>query len=848
MRDGLRGWLLDDLRRDAGYAVRSLLRSRGFTAAAMLTLAVGIGATTAIYSVVYAVLLRPLAFAQSDRFVRLVENVRSRTGDRTFQVGMSYTQFLDWQTRSRTLSAAAAVAGSQLLVQSNEGAVRLWGRAVSAHTFTLLGVRPLLGRTLVPEDAARPDVIVLGFDAWRRLFHGAPDVVGRTLEERRPNGDRRLFTVVGVLPAGFTFPSGFSDYYLPIVPVDGRVAYNVNLIGRLAPGISVAAAMQEAAVLGPAIHPPRPASAPRLDVPRFEVQSLKGQIVSRFATALRVLLAAVAVVLLIVCANVANLLLARGTTRQREIAVRLALGASRGRVVRQVLTECAVLAIAGGVLGALLAAAGVTLVRQLVAVDAPGVFRFALGDSVLPRGDEIAVDLTMLAIAAGLSALTSLAVGVLPALHLSRTNHLQAMGPRSGGASRGASHVRSLLVVGQLAMATVLLVGAGLLGHSFLKLTAVDRGYDAANVLAFQLVLPGDYSVARKAETIEAILDRVRALPTVTAAGFTRANQLVGEIITLGAFVPPGRTLEEMRAQPVRTAMRPVTHGYLSAVGARVLEGRELDAADRDSAIPAIVISRSAARVFGAAGHPGQIIDWHMNDRPAVQLRVVGVVEDLHNESAEDDPYPEVFLDYRRLLALQQQWGDGLPRQNEWALGLLSFSLRTRDDPARSVPTVARTVRTVDPNAGLDAIIPLDRLVASSVAGPRFYAVTFAVFAAVAVFLAAIGTYGVLAYAVVQRTQEIGIRMALGAQRSQVLALVLRRGLVLSTIGVVAGLAGAGVSTRYLQSMLFGVTPLDASTFAAVAALFSAVTGLACYLPARRATKVDPMVALRIEA
>jgi putative ABC transport system permease protein len=847
--DGMGGRWMDDLRRDVTYAARSLRRSRSFTVAAILTLAVGIGATTAIYSVVHAILLRPLPFADADRLVRIDENVRSRSGDRIYQMPMSHQAFREWSARSRTLDGTIAVAGSMLLVQTSEGAARLWGRAVSADAFTLLGTTPLLGRTLLPADEGRTDVVVLGFDAWRRLFRSAPDVVGRTIAQQGANAsDRRLLTIVGVLPEGFSFPSGFSDYYVPIAAVGGKVPYNVNLIGRLAPGISLDAARQEAAQLGAALLPPRPNGAPLADTPRFPVRLLKEHVVSELGRALRVLLAAAAVVLLIVCANVANLLLARGATRQREIAVRLAVGASRGRVVRQVLTECVVLSLSGGALGAGLAAAGVALVRTLATVEAPGVFRFALGESVLPRTTEISVDLTILAIAAGVAMLTSLVVGVLPALQVSRTNHLQAMGARGGSAGRGASHVRSALVVGQLGMATMLLVGAGLLAHSFLKVSSVDRGYDASHVLAFQLVFPADYTVARKTEAIETMLSRVRALPGVAAVGFTRANQMIGEIITLGTFVPPGRTLEEMRAQPVRTAMRPVSHGYLTAIGARVLEGRELEAADRSTAVPGIVISRSAARVFGQGSHVGQLVDWHMGENRVFQLRVVGVVEDLHNESPEDDPYPEVFMDYQRLLTLGQESGEATGRISEWALGLLSFSLRTHGDPAPAIPLVSRTVRAVDPNAGIDVIVPLERLVASSVARPRFYAVTFSVFAAVAVFLAAIGAYGVLAYAVVQRTQEIGIRMALGAQRAQVLALVLRRGLLLTIVGVGLGLAGAGVSTRYLQSLLFGITPLDASTFAVVTLAFSAIAGLACYLPARRATLVDPLVALRNEA
>jgi predicted permease len=422
------------------------------------------------------------------------------------------------------------------------------------------------------------------------------------------------------------------------------------------------------------------------------------------------------------------------------------------------------------------------------------------------------------------------------------------MGPRGGGSGRGESRIRAALVVGQIVMATVLLVGAGLLINSFARLSTVDRGYDPANVLAFQLVFPPNYPVARKTATIEAVLGRLRALPAVESAGFTRAGLLIGEAITIGTFVPPGRTVDEMRAGPASPLVRAVSHGYLTAVGARLLEGREFQAADTPLSIPVIVITRSvAARYFGAASPVGQLIDWHVGDRPASQMQVIGVVEDVSNTSPDRKPNAEIFVEYRQLLALQQRWGDSMQRQEQIAIGFLSFAVRTRGNPAAAAPVVAQIVRSVDANAGIDAMIPLDRLVASSVARPRFYAVLLGVFAGVAGLLAAIGIYGVLAYAVTQRTQEIGIRMALGAQRAQVLAIVLRQGAILTALGVALGLAGAAGVTRLLQSMLFGVTPLDPATFAAVSLTFGLVAALASYVPARRATRVDPMVALRSE-
>lgn len=840
---------LDELWHDARYALRTLRRSPGFATVAILTLGLGIGATTAIYSVVDRVLLQPLPFTDADRLVRLFENVVFWPGREPMQRGVRYQELLDWRARTQTLSDIIAFAPGPGLMRTEDGIARLWGGWISTNAFSLLGTHPLLGRTFEMADDANPDVMVLAFDTWRRVFHANPDVVGRTVEFRAPAQSARLMTIIGVLRPGFEFPAEAQEFYTPLVPADElkQTGGNLGMIGRLRPGVSRTAAAQEANVIGTAIRPPRPADAPPLTVPRFDVQHLKDQVLQDLGPALRVLLAAVVVVLTIVCLNVANLLLARGTVRQREMAVRVAIGASRGRVMRQVLAESLVLAIAGGVLGALFAAAGVWLVKALAAVDAPGIFRLSFGTSILPRADEIHVDLKMFGVAFGIATITGLIFGALPALHQSRTSHLGAMGPRGGGAGRCESRTRTALVIGQLVMATMLLIGAGLLAHSFMKLSGVDRGYDPANVVAFQLVFPPDYSIARKADTIDTLLARVRAAPNVEAAGFTRAGVLIAEEIRVGWFVPSGWTREQINADPARPALRPVSPGFLTAMGVPILDGRELEAGDATSAMPAIVISRTVARRYFRGSPVGQVVDWHIGKGPPTQVRVVGVVEDLRNQTPDREAAPEIFIDYRQLLASDRALYDSVARQDMSAIGLLSFAVRTRGEPASAIPAISQIVRSVDPNSGIDAIIPLERLVASSVARQRFYAVLLAVFAAVAGVLAAIGIYGVLAYAVVQRTQEIGVRLALGARRAQVLRLVLRKGLLLTAIGVSLGLAGAAAGTRVLQGLLFGITPLDPTTFVAVSVVFGLVAMVACYVPARRATKVDPMVALRAE-
>jgi predicted permease len=617
--------LLADLGRDARYAVRQLRRSPAFAVSALLCLALGIGATTAIFSVVNAILLQPLPYPDSDRLVLLVENVPSSIPGRPpSRRAHTFQEFLDWQSQSRTLSDGVAMGGvGQRLVRTPQGVVGLWGTTATLNAFNVFGV---------------PSVIF-----------------------------------------------------------------------KLSPGASLEAAREEANVLGAAMRPPLPANSAALTVPRFDVQRLRDRDVQEIAPALRLFLAAVVVVLVIVCANVANLLLARGTARQREIALRFAIGASRMRVIRQIMTESLVLALAGGALGSVLAAGGVWVIKQLATIDAPGIYRLMFGTTILPRTNEVAVDVRVLGVSLALAVVTSVVFGVLPALAVSRSTRVTAVrAPVSAG--HAESRIRSALVVAQLVMATVLLVGGGLLANSFVKLSRVNNGYDPSNVLAFNLLFPDQYSVGRKAETIDRLLTRIRTSTSVRSVGFARHGLLIGEELFIGSWLPPRRAPEDMR--DARTRVRSVSDGYLPAMGVPLLAGRTFEVRDNATAQPVIVMSRSASRqYFGTDSAVGRVIDWHFAEQ-VHPMTVIGIVEDIRQESPTDEVFPEIFLDYRQFLSLMDRTKQPPPRQDAFVIGFLSFAIRTTGDPASLVPQIRQIVHSVDPEAGIDAIVPMSRLAA----------------------------------------------------------------------------------------------------------------------------------------
>ncbi len=848
--------------RDFRYGIRSLARNGSFTLAAVTTLALGVGLTTAVFSIVNTVLLQPLPYRDSDRLVRVVERAAPRTAGAPLlrRTSMRWPEMAEWRARSTTLSELAYTISPPItLMPTLEGSVRLSGALVSSNVFSMVGAGALLGRTLDARDeVAGSNTVVISAAAWQRYFHADPGIVGRTvtLKTQGPEAgflDGTPLTIVGVMAREFDFPVPYCDYWAPITTASPVRSWpgSGSVIARLRDGVSTAVATDEANVIGDALRP-KPTSGP-LSQPlpegtrRFDVEPLKDQTIAASRTSLTVLALAVGVVLLIACANAATLLLARGTARHREVAVRLALGASRSRIARQLLTESVILTAVGGVVGVLLAIGGVQVLRNLASPNAQGPFLISFGGAMIPRLHEVAVDRRMLAIAIALSAFTALVISVLPVLRLSRTDHVQAMNVRGSSGAPSDTRVRNLLVAGQVTTATVLLVGAGLLINSFGRLAHVDPGWNASGLLTFYLVAPQLYTTQRKAALIDELLAKLRRTPGVRAAGFTYAGPLLGLIDQFGVFVPPGRTPQEMRGIPDAPQNRSVSHDFLQTMEVRLLSGRWLEPRDDAGAPPVIVINRSLARQFFGTENPvGRMV--HLDGRmDLAPQQVVGVVDDMRQGRLDQEPAPQFFVDYRQVLALTQARQMPVPAQERLAFGFMSFVVRTDGDPARLMASVRSVITQVDSNVGIDALLPMEQLVASSLTRQRFYAAVMGVFAAIAALLSAVGLYGVLAYAVGQRTREFGVRTALGARSRDVLALVLGQGLRLTAIGIGVGLAAAVALTRYLEGMLFGVRPLDPVTYVAVVALFATVTSVASYLPARRATRVDPMTALRYE-
>jgi putative ABC transport system permease protein len=799
--------------KDIRFGLRTLARTPGTTLAALVALALGIGANTAIFSVVSGVLLEPLPYPEPDRLMSVMMK-NPAAGFPRFTV--SPPDFEDFRRQNRTFEGMAASATGRFNLTGGERPESLQGAAVSAGFFHILRMDPVLGQAFRPEDE-RPGgakVVVLSDGLWRRRFGADRGIVGRGVLL-----DGEVYTVLGVAPPGMDYPAK-RDLWVPLAvdPKESRGGHYLRVVGRLKPGVSVERARTDLAEIAARLERQYPDSNTgwgTLVTPLAELE------VEDVRMALLILLVFVGFVLLIAVADVANLLLARVAARDREIALRSALGAGRGRLVRQMLTETLLLFLAGGAVGLLLAAGGV---RALVALDR----------QALPRSQEVHLDGRVLLFTLAVSLGAGLLCGLVPALVATGRRLGEALkegGRAVAGGVRGRL-VRDGLVISQIALTLMLLVGAGLLIQSFIRLRSVDPGFRAEGVLTARMDLPPlKYpDEKRQVAFYRALGERLRALPGVEEAGFLYPLPLSGGGLVL-AFNVAGRPAPPPNAVP-NSNVRAASPGAMKALGISLKRGRLFDERDDLAAPKVLVINETlAAQVWPHQDPIGQRITFEDPEDPKTPwYTIVGVVGDVHHDSLSKTPGAEAY------------WS-----QLQSPITGALLVLRGRGNPARFAGAVRAAVAEVDPDLPLDKVQPMTEVVEASLAQSRFKAVLLTLFAALALVLAMVGVYGVISYSVAQRTHEIGIRMALGAQAGQVLRLVVRQGMILVLIGLALGLVGAWYASRFLAGQIYGLSATDPLTFAAVPLGLAAVALVANYLPARRATRVDPLDALRQE-
>ena len=812
---------MKSLGRDLRHGARLLWKAPGFSAVALAALALGMGATSAIFSVVDAVLLKPLPFRDSQRLLVIWE---SNPAQNLKELFVTPGDFLEWRNQTRALEALAAVEDVHAnLTGGPNGHIEpeeLRGERVTASLFPLLGVQPVVGRAFSSEEdqPGRADCALLSHSLWQRRFGGDLSIAGKAIRLRD-----RSYTVVGVLPAGFSVLDSAVDVWIPLGldPHDARTAgsHFLTVIARLKPGVGVDRARTEMDLIGSRLEQANPA----LDKGwRPALVPFREELVGNVRPALLVLLAAVGFLLAMACVNVANLLLARGAARQKEIAIRTALGAGRGRVVAQLLSESVLLAAAGGALGVALARGVVALVTRL-------------GPASIPRLAEARIDARLFLFALGVSLATGILFGIAPAIQISGADLNAALTEvgRGGTTGRSGRMVRNVLVVAEVALAVVVLIGAGLLMRSFVGLRSADPGFQPSGLLTLRVPLAGGRNAApdRRIAFFQQAADRVATLPGVRAVGAVNGLPLTG----LGGgstFTVDGRPAPPPEQRPV-ALLRSVTSAYFRAMGIPLLAGRGLADSDTSQAPPVIVVNQTLARRSWPAGNPigGRLVVDALNGRVA---EIVGVVADVKPERIESQDWPTIYSPY--------------PQAPVAAMTMVVRAAGPKGTPPLSLASaVEREVHQLDPDQPVAEMRSMEEVVDRAVAGARFNTVLLGVFAVIAFLLAAVGIYGVISCDVSERTHEIGIRVALGAQPADVLKLVVGHGARLAGYGIAAGLAAAFALTRLMASMLYGVKPADAYTFAAIPVLLGVVALAASYLPSRRALALDPVTALRHE-
>jgi predicted permease len=819
VREVRMGALLETVGQDARYGLRTLARAPGFTVAAVLALALGIGATTAIFSVVDAVLLRPLAYARPHRLAVVLTR---GTGP------VAPGNFLDWRRDATSFERMGAAEAWGTNLGGNDRPEHVDGVRLTSDIFPLLGVPPQLGRTFASDEdqPGHAHVVVLGHRLWQRRFGGDAGVVGRSITL-----DGQPHVVIGVMPRGFEFPPFWAtgaELWAPLPLAEragSRNGQSLRVFARLSPGATLEKARAEMATITSRLEKEYPGTNRNV-----VVRTLDDIVVGDVRSALLILLGAVAFVLLIACANVAHMLLARAAARHKEIALRIALGASRARVVRQLLTESVVLAAIGGVAGVALAAAAL---RMLIAIS-PGN---------LPRLETAGLDPRVLAVTVVVSLATGIAFGLVPALQASRFDLSGALrdGERGSTVGAGRHRLRRFLMASELALALVLLVGAGLMVRTFVALRRFDPGFDPRRVVSAVMSLTGSRSEepARRLAFYREVLDRVRALPGVTSASAINHLPLAGDVWGFPFQVegrPPAKPGESPSA-----AFRVVLPGYFQTMGLPLVRGRDFTEDDRLGAPGTIIVNEWLAERFWPGADPiGKRLTLDDLDKNPEWLTVVGVARNAARGKWAAAPDEEMYLPLLQShLYLERKGGP---------FSFLTLVVRTStDEPAALAPSLRTAVWSVDGNVAVSEVQTMEEVVARATASPRFYLLLLGSFAAAALALAALGIYGVMSYSVARRQNEIGIRMALGARSGDVLRLVMREAVGVVAIGGGIGLAVAWLLTRLMGGLLYGVGAADPATFTGVAALLGAVALVATYIPARRAVRVDPLSALRAE-